>query len=274
MTQIAKYTIGLQFDLRRQEWQKLDRNLKLLEKKLSAFSNRMRLNISEFTIDQRRLNIVLRNAFRNAEQITPFRINNFEVDQAALTRQMTRAMRAATAAASRNSNISPDIGSRASGGITGRHAGIAGGVGGLAARAYMPLLAVAGGGYGLAQLNNRNQQIVSAQLQTSAIVQQAGGTAQQGTDSFEWLRAQGDRVGFNWLDAVPDYNKLISGLTGAGMSVGQGQGVFQGFSELARVNKLDKTSQNRLFRALSQVAGKDRLMSEELSGQIARILAL
>lgn len=267
MTEIAKYTVGVDFDLK---WRKLDKNLKLLEKRLSKFSSSKggMFSIDRFAVDQIKLNRVLGNALDRASLATTFSIDRFNIDQAALTRQMTRALRAATAAASGSANINPDVNSgvgRGSG-ITGRHAGIAGGVGGLAARAYMPLLAVAGGGYGLAQLNNRNQQIVSAQLQSTAIVQQAGGTAAQGQQSFDWLRAQGDRVGFNWLDSVGDYNKLISGLTGAGMSVDQSQGVFKGFSELARVNKLDSTSQNRLFRALSQVAGKDQLMSKHSLG--------
>jgi hypothetical protein len=148
----------------------------------------------------------------------------------------------------------------------------AGGVGGLAARAYMPALALAGGGYGAGWLNRRNQDVVSAQLMTQAVVQQAGGTTEQGMQSFDWLRQQGERVGFNYLDAAPDFNKLISGLTGAGMSVDTSQETFKGFAELSRVNKLDKTSQNRLFRALSQVAGKNQLMSEELTGQIAEAL--
>jgi hypothetical protein len=56
------------------------------------------------------------------------------------------------------------------------------------------------------------------------------------------------------------------------MSVDTSQETFKGFAELSRVNKLDKTSQNRLFRALSQVAGKNQLMSEELTGQIAEAL--
>ena len=68
------------------------------------------------------------------------------------------------------------------------------------------------------------------------------------------------------LEAAPDFNKLISGLTGAGMSVETSQDTFKGFAELSRVNKLDKTSQNRLFRALSQVAGKNQLMSKHSLG--------
>ncbi len=158
------------------------------------------------------------------------------------------------------------------GGLGGREVVGAGGVGGIAARAYMPALALAGGGYGASWLNKRNQEVVSAQLMTQAVVQQSGGTKEQGIQSFDWLRNQGNRVGFNYLDAAPDFNKLVSGLTGAGMSVDTSQETFKGFAELSRVNKLDKTSQNRLFRALSQVAGKNQLMSEELTGQIAEAL--
>lgn len=132
-----------------------------------------------------------------------------------------------------------------------------------------PALALGAGGYGLGALNQRNQQVVSAQLQTSAVVQQAGGTAQQGADSFQYLRSEGQRIGYNYLDASGDYNKLISGLTGSGIGLKESQKVFSGFAELARVNKLDKTTQNRLFRALSQVAGKGKLMSEELNTRLA-----
>ena len=266
--EIAKYTVGVDFNLK---WKQLDKNLKLLEKKLAKFSaGKLAFSIDKFVVDQRKLNIALGNALDRASMTTAFSIDRFVIDQASLTRQMTRAMRNAARAASAQADITPHVNGR--GGISTRQAGVAGGVGGFTARAYMPLVALAAGGYGLGALNRRNQEIVSAQLQTSAIVQQAGGNASQGTQAFEWLRSEGERVGFNWLEAIPDYNKLISGLTGAGMTVGQSQGVFQGFSELARVNKLDRTSQNRLFRALSQVAGKNQLMSEELTGQIAEAL--
>lgn len=266
--EIAKYTVGVDFNLK---WKQLDKNLKLLEKKLAKFSaGKLAFSIDRFVVDQRKLNIALGNALDRASMTTAFSIDRFVIDQASLTRQMTRAMRNAARAASAQADITPHVNGR--GGISTRQAGLAGGVGGFTARAYMPLVALAAGGYGLGALNRRNQEIVSAQLQTSAIVQQAGGNASQGTQAFEWLRSEGERVGFNWLEAIPDYNKLISGLTGAGMTVGQSQGVFQGFSELARVNKLDRTSQNRLFRALSQVAGKNQLMSEELTGQIAEAL--
>jgi hypothetical protein len=56
------------------------------------------------------------------------------------------------------------------------------------------------------------------------------------------------------------------------MSVKEGQGVYKGFAELSRVNKLDRVQQQRVFRALSQIAGKNKLQSEELTGQLAESL--
>ena len=172
----------------------------------------------------------------------------------------------------RLANSGLGLGSANDGTIRPRHIAAAGGIAGGLSRVYGPALALGLGGYGLSQLNQRNQEVVSAQLQSSAVVQQAGGTAEQGAESFQYLRSEGQRIGFNYLDASQDYNKLISGLTGSGVGLKESQKVFSGFAELARVNKLDKTTQNRLFRALSQVAGKGKLQSEELTGQIAEAL--
>lgn len=278
---------------------------KNFSRQLKQFSSANRLMINNFQVDQMALNRSLLRSFQVASLATPFEIRNFNVnqlalnraigraldvsslattyslerfniDQFALNRQMTRALQIASLAASRATNLNPNIRGGADGrlarGLTGGHAATAGGIGGLAARGYLPLLALAGGGYGLAQTNKRNQEVVSAQLQSQAVVQQAGGTAEQGVASFDWLRGQGERIGFNYLQASGDYNNLLSGLTGAGMSVEQGQGVYKGFAELSRVNKLDAARQQRVFRALSQVAGKDQLMSEELKQQLAESL--
>lgn len=266
---IADYKISVKFDIARKEWTRLDAQLKALDRRLSKFNQgltqKLAIKFDRFNVDQRRLNFALGNALDIATRSTVFNIERFNINQQALNRAMARA----TARASSSATVSPHVSGR---GISGRHAIAAGGIGGLAARAYMPALALAGGGYGLGLTNRRNQQIVSAQLQSQAVVQQAGGTAQQGTDSFNWLRSQGERVGFNYLEASGDYNNLLSGLTGAGMSVDQSQEVYKGFAELARVNKLDAQRQQRVFRALSQVAGKDQLYSEELRQQLAESL--
>lgn len=276
---IAKYTASIGFKVDTQDIKKVDRALSLVENKMKAFQAKLAksfsLNLNNFTVDQRRLNMVLGNALDVASTRTVFEVARFSVDQAHLNRTMTQALGVASRVASSAAVVRPGASSTRA---TSTRSGVrtSAGLGGIGLGLMGPLgygaLALAGGGYGLGALNRRNQEVVSAQLQAQAVVQQAGGTVQQGQDSFQWLRNQADRIGFNYLDASPDYNKLLSGLTGAGMSVQQGQGVYKGFAELSRVNKLDRVQQQRVFRALSQIAGKNKLQSEELTGQLAESL--
>lgn len=290
MVALTKYTIDVSYRFDRRSIGQIDKAMRDLEKKIKGFSNKLKtkmtFSIEKFDVDQKKLNFALGNALDRASNSVVFHVNRFNIDQSRLNGLMMNAMANATRAASMTSTLRPRVAQgqgnavqgrnavNRAGNIRGGHVALGGGVAGIAARIPMasPLLALAGGGYGLSQLNQRNQQVVAAQLQTQATVQQFGGTMQQGQASFDWLRNQANRIGFNYLDTTTDYNKLLSGLMGAGYSLEQGQGVFKGFAELARVNKLDRTTQNRLFRALSQVAGKGKLQAEELTQQIAEAL--
>lgn len=273
--QISKYFASLGFDIDRASVKRVDTTLNRLEARLKSFGNIANkpiiLSLGRFDVDQRRLNLALGTALDIASTRVPFQISRFVVDQANLNRAMIAATTQASRVASQSATIRPNVRAQGTVGV-GRGAAIAGGIAGGVSRLYGPALALGLGGYGLGALNQRNQQVVSAQLQSQAVVQQAGGTAEQGQASFQYLRSEGNRIGFNYLDASGDYNKLISGLTGSGIGLGESQKVFSGFAELARVNKLDKVTQNRLFRALSQVAGKGKLQAEELTGQIAESL--
>lgn len=247
-----------------------------LEKALSKAGLKAVFNITKFDVNQAALNVALGAALDLASARNTFHISRFNIDQSHLNAQLIAAMTAAARVASVvpiRPRIAPQsvISERPAARSVARAAGV-GGIGAGLSRLYAPALGLALGGYGLSQLNQRNQQVVSAQLQSQSVVQQAGGGAEEGTNSFQYLRKEANRIGFNYLDASGDYNKLISGLTGSGVSVKESQKVFTGFAELARVNKLDKTTQNRLYRALSQVAGKGKLQSEELVGQISEAL--
>lgn len=315
--EITKYTIGVAFSFDRKEQQRLDNHLKALEAKFAKFSSRFGksfgISIDNFSVNEKKLNLVLGNALDAASKKVTFEISNFAVNTRNMQAALMRASRIAGGAVSftsggvgqgqlsreewdrrtlttsrlrreeavaRQAERLEILRERAL--LSPRRMAGSAGVGGAVGGSFGSLfpsggvlgagLALAGGGYGLAALNQRNQQVVAAQLQTQAVVQQAGGTAQQGTQSFDFLRSQANRIGFNYLEAAPDFNKLLSGLTGAGVSVEESQNVFKGFAELARVNKLGRVEQNRLFRALSQVAGKGKLQAEELTGQIAEAL--
>lgn len=284
MPAITSYFAELGFGVNTKSIRKVDSALKNMEKKLKAFgktaSQNMAINLVKFNVNQKALNFAMGTALDIASRQTVFQVSRFVVDQAHLNRTLNAAFAVASRTARLNirPNVSPNGGRRVEPtgrGSSRRHAvtgGVAGGIAGGLSRLYGPALALGLGGYGLGALNNRNQQVVAAQLQTSAVAQQAGATPYEGKQSFEWLKKQADKTGFNYLDAAPDYNKLTSGLTGAGMSIQQSQGVFKGFSELSRVNKLDRTAQSRVYRALSQIAGKNKLQSEELTGQLAESL--
>ena len=251
--QISKYFASMGIEVDKSSIKKVDKALDHVEnrlKKLGKFANKpIVLSIGSFDVDQRKLNIALGNALDIASNRLTFEISRFNVNQSRLNGAMVNAMANASALANRVTNLTPNVNLRATGRSRIRESAaagaVAGGVGGLRGipNLFGPALALGLGGYGLGALNRRNQEVVSAQLQSSAVVQQAMGdsyTPAAGKGSFEWLRSQANETGFNYLDAVPSYNKLLSGVTGAGMSVQQGQGIFKGFSRLARVMKLDK----------------------------------
>ena len=273
---ISEYFASFSLKIDKSSVTMVDQTLDHMEAKLKMFGKdtKIVLDISAFDVNQSKLNIAVGNALDISSAKSVLDISRFHIDQSHLNAAMIAAMKEATLVASKsstlrpNAHVNPTTGAN-DGTIRPRHAAVAGGIAGGLSRVYGPALALGFGGYGLAQLNKRNQEVVSAQLQSSAVVQQAGGTAAQGADSFQYLRSEGQRIGFNYLDASQDYNKLISGLTGSGVGLKESQKVFSGFAELARVNKLDKTTQNRLFRALSQVAGKGKLQSEELKIRLA-----
>lgn len=303
---IAKYYASIGFQIDTRDIQKVDRALKLVEGKLKGLQKRLAttltFDISKFDVNQKRLNRVLGDALDAASNKVTFEVSNFSINkrnlQAALLRAstgtgasfsvgggqlspaewnrrtlMSSQLRRQEAEARQRERLQLAAMQPNTHASVARAAATGAAFGGIGLRRLGAAgLALAGGGYGLSALNKRNQEVVSAQLQSQAVVQQAGGTAEQGQASFQYLRSEANRIGFNYLDASADYNKLISGLTGSGFSVKDSQKVFSGFAELARVNKLDKTTQNRLFRALSQVAGKGKLQSEELTGQIAEAL--
>lgn len=282
---VSEYFSEFSVKLDRASFKRADTEIDKLVAKLKKTGNdSFGFRIGKFNVDQAALRLALGNALDLASKSVPFEISKFVVNDRNLQAALLRAARRLPPLPPggpgggphppypphpgpyppyppRPSPYPPDSRVRR---------GMMGGIGGGLSNFYAPALALGLGGYGLSELNQKNQQVVSAQLQSQAVVQQAGGTVQEGSQSFEWLKNQANRVGFNYLDASGDYNKLLSGLTGAGMSVEQGQGVFKGFSELSRVNKLDRVQQQRVFRALSQVAGKDKLQSEELVGQLAR----
>lgn len=272
MVAISSYTIDVAYRFDQKSIRQVDKAMKLLEKKMKTFSSKMKasltVDISKFNVNQKKLNVVLGDALDRASMTTAFEINRFSINQSRLNRSMQTAVSRATSSTS--ASVEPRVrGTR--GGTSASHL-MAGGAGGLISRAWLPAVGLGAVGYGLGAVNTRNQEVVAAQLQTQAVSQAFGGTAQQGQQSFDWLRKQAERVGFNYLQAAPDFNTLTANLLGAGGTVEQSKNIFKGFSEYGRVNKLSAARQNLVFNALSQIAGKNALQAEELTRQLGNSL--
>lgn len=288
---IADYFASFKINIDKSSVAQVDKTLDVLEAKIAAFGARankgISLKLSTFEVNQRALNLAIGTALDIASTRNTLEISRFHIDQTYLNTALVRAMTEATRLASESSMLRPRVsavhgtpgavseGSRVraaavGGGLIGR------GVSGL----YGPALALGLGGYGLSELNKRNQEVVAAQLQSQAVIsgnaEHLGITGEQATEqgkqSFDWLRKQANRIGFNYLDASGDYNNLLSNLIGSGGTVAQGQNIFKGFAEYGRVNKLTPARQKLVFNALSQIAGKDKLQAEELTKQLGNSL--
>jgi len=270
---IASYWASMGIRVDKKSVALVDTTLNRLEQKLRNFGKlagknlKINFDISSFTVDQRKLNTAMGLALDIASTRNVFQVSRFSIDQQALNRSMSNATQIASRQAKGSINVRASVNQAGQGRIEPRHAVAAGGIGGIAARGYAPAIALAGGAYGLGALNKRNQEVVAAQMQTQAVVQQFGGTKQQGVQSFEWLKGQADRIGFNYLDATGDYNRLVSGLMGTGGTLEGSQDVFRGFSEFGRTNKLGAVQMKRIYKALGDVAGKNQLQAEELTNQ-------
>lgn len=267
--EIGKYVVSVSMSMDKASVKKVDETLDLFEARLKNFGG--------FSVNQKKMNTALGNALDTASTKLVFEISHFAVNQAALNRDIAAAlMRAST---THPLTINPRV--APAGAVPGgraREAAVTGAVAGGVSRTrgmpslLGPAIALGLGGYGLNALNKRNQEVVSAQLQTQAVITGNGGTAEQGERSFDWLRKTANRVGFNYLDASSDFNVLTSNLLGSGGTVAQSQNIFKGFAEYGRVNKLSPARQKLVFNALSQIAGKDKLQAEELTKQLGNSL--
>lgn len=307
MTGIAKYFAEVGIKVDNSQLRKVDLYLQALETKLTKYkgkANGFSLGISSFTVDQKKLDVALGTALDVASKTVSFEVSRFVVNHRNLQAALGGASRRAGVLGSTGGFGQPPLSAsewtsrrrvtqaeaalrheralelaeirgagRIGGGRSSRSAAVAGGgIAGGISRLYGPAIALGLGGYGLSNLNQRNQAVVAAQLQTQAVSTGNGGTAEQGEQSFDWLRKTANRVGFNYLDASGDFNVLTSNLLGSGGTVAQSQNIFKGFAEYGRVNKLTPAKQKLVFNALSQIAGKDKLQAEELTKQLGNSL--
>lgn len=138
----------------------------------------------------------------------------------------------------------------------------AGGAVGAVARYGLAAIPFVGGALGLSALNSRNQEIQSAEFGAKAIM---GNEA--GTKNMEWLKQQANRIGFNWLDAAPEFTGFM-GSASPLMGESTALSTFQAFNEFSTTRHAPALARQRALMALKQMASKGKIMSEELHGQL------
>lgn len=287
MTMISQYyaKVGISTDLA--QLKKVDRYLKLLEAKLAKFHKKGKVGNGVFNINfafnTNRLQFEVQKAFNDVSRRVIFPVNRFQIDQSRLTRDINSSIRQAMVGVNRNLTLNPRINqprvppSRAitpQQGVRGTHVIGAGAAAGMFSRSGMfgrfgPPAIVGGAAlFGGATLNRANQEIISAQLTTQAVVE-AQGLQGQGPAAFEWLRNQGNRIGFSYLDQAQDYNNFLSNSLGAGRTLDQAQNTYLGFAEYARAMGTSPARQKLVMNALSQMEAKGTISMEELRRQMA-----
>lgn len=169
--------------------------------------------------------------------------------------------------AARQANQPAPRGRSVSGAAVG--GGVAGGAGyGMMRSMYAPMFVGGLGMYGLGQVNQMNQEVISAQLTTKAVTE-AAGLKGQGGPAFDWLKGQADRIGFSYMDSAQDYNNFLSNSLSAGVDLEGSQDIFLGFSEYARAMGITPARNKLVMGALSQMMGKGVLSMEEVRRQMA-----
>lgn len=268
--QIAQYyaKVGIMPDM--VQFKKIDAYLKQIENKLRAFQNRLSkkggaLNIN-FNFNTNRLQFDVQKAFLEVSRKVRFPVDNFVVNKQNLVGQVSSAIRQAISQANKSFTLFPKVG-RVAASVSGDgsvrspasysranllHAG--GGAGALA-RYGVQSLPFIGGVYGLGQLNRSNQELISGQLTTQAVLAAKGYSTQEGIQANQWLMNLADDVGFNYMQALPDYNQFLSNALGAGLGVGQSQEIFQGFSEYQTAMGVTPARRKLVQNALSQMLG-------------------
>lgn len=125
--------------------------------------------------------------------------------------------------------------------------------------ASLPLI---GGMYGLASLNKANQELMSAEMANKATL------GDQGQRSLDWLRNQANTIGFNYLDQLPIFTNFMASGTPL-MGYDQSRDIFSSMTQFGMTRGATSDSMKRAMYAVSQMAAKGQVTTEELKSQLS-----
>lgn len=148
---------------------------------------------------------------------------------------------------------------------TAREGAIGGGVAGAGMGFLRGAIPGLGAAFAFSQLNKINQQMQAQQLAMTAVMGDEG----KGMEQSKWVKDLSNKIGMDYRQVAPSYNKMLASGQTSGMSTESVQNIFQGVSEYGRTMGLDSESMKGSMRAIEQMMNKGQVMSEELKGQLA-----
>jgi len=122
-----------------------------------------------------------------------------------------------------------------------------------------------GAAFAFSQLNQINQQMQGQKNAMTAVM----GSEEAGQEQSKWVKDLSNKIGMDYRQTAPSYNKMLASGKTSGMSTEGVQSVFQGVSEYGRVMGLDTESMKGSMKAIEQMMNKGQVMSEELKGQLS-----
>ncbi len=120
-----------------------------------------------------------------------------------------------------------------------------------------------GGAIGLGNLNKANTDYQSQKIAAEGVFENYGG----GQAALDQLFALSQKRGIDFKKALPQFTQFMASAMPA-MGYGTSFQTFQGFLEFGRARGATAESMERALYAVSQMAGKGKISSEELNQQL------
>jgi tape measure domain-containing protein len=264
---VAEYVSVLKVKTDPQSISKLQRNLDDIEKRVRRTFSRLEkqdlLMNALFKINVPKLTQQLNRSLNEASNKTVFTIKNFRVDQGALDQAIQHA-----ASRARTVTINPRVNNVRGGGSGDRSSASRGLISGSSrSPGVMWHSALAGGGilsgFGLRALNNSMRQLQSMPVAMEAVT----GSKERAAAELAYLNNLGNEVGAPMRTLAPEYTKFLASAMGTPLE-GTAQSSYRSVLRYSKVIGMDDQAVKGTLKALTQIANKQKIYSEELVGQL------
>lgn len=133
----------------------------------------------------------------------------------------------------------------------------------------LSLISAYGGVFGVIQaltgVVNATQKVEAAQVRLGALFD---GDMNKAGEEFDFVRRTADRLGIDIGELADQYTKFAAATKNTSLEGEKTREVFMRIAEAGRVNNLEFTDMQGIFRAVVQIASKGKVQLEELQGQL------